>query len=90
MDYQTIAKEAAITILGEVEKLVRDDDVARRIIFAQGTDRAHADDLVDAQHFESPNVSPIIYLSWAVNMTDAVPGKKGQFFPVNCAGYHGG
>ena len=89
MDYQSIAKEAALAILGEVEELVRNDDVAWRITFPLGTDRAHADDFIDTKHFDSPNVGPIIYLSRAVYVTNTKPCLEGQFFPMNRTGHHG-
>ena len=47
VNYQSLAKETARAVLGEIEKLIRDDDVTRFGIFPQRSNRADADDFID-------------------------------------------
>ena len=66
----------AVALAGPVEKLRRQEHVARRIFFLKTADRGHADDPANIQRTERVDVRPMIQLVRENAMAAPVPRQK--------------
>jgi hypothetical protein len=64
------------TVLGAVEKLVNEHNVARFIFLLQRTDRADADDPGNAELFHRPDVGAMVQLARQNAVTASMSGQK--------------
>src|SRR5262249_40947116 len=62
-DNPTTEKGVSGRLFRAINKLVREDDIARFILSLQRTDGTHADDPRDAQLLHGPNVGAMIQLA---------------------------
>ena len=71
------AKECVLSrLLGAIEELVDQHNVARFVFFLQRTNRAHADDPLHAEFFHGPNIGAVIQFGWQKAVTSSMPGQK--------------
>ena len=76
--HQAIAKEGIRPLLGEVEKLVGHDDLARVQQFPQRPAGRDRDDALDAQLLEGEDVGPVIDLGRHQAVPPPVAGDEGD------------
>jgi hypothetical protein len=66
-------------LLGAVEKLVNQNDVARFVFFLQRTDRADADDRLHTKFFHRPNVRAMVQFTWQNSVAASMSREKYNF-----------
>jgi len=72
--------------LGAVEKLIGQDDVARRVFFLQRTDGTDADDPRNSQFFHRPDVRAMVQFTGQNAVTAGVAREEDDFAPGQGAG----
>jgi len=76
MDHHALAKERTRTVAGEIKKLIWDDDLAGDKVLAQWAAGADADDAVDAQTFQRPDIGTVVDFRGRQEVTNAMSGQK--------------
>jgi len=75
-----VAKEGVVlTAAGAVVELVRDEDVARGVVFFEAANGGDANDVADAKRTESPDVGAVVNLGGEELVTTGMTGEKNDF-----------
>ena len=89
MPYDPMSKESRLAMKGPVDKLVRDDEVGRLVLFLERADRGDREDPLDAQLLHCEDVRAEVQLRRQQQVSPTVPGKKGHFAPRQIAEHEG-
>ena len=73
-------------LFGAVDELVDDDDVAGAVFFLQGADGADAEDPLDAEFFQGPDVGAVVEFGGQDAVAAAVAGEEDDVAPDEAAG----
>src|ERR1041385_4475403 len=80
-------KESVIqALLGAIDKLIDEHNVARTIPGLQRTDGAHTDDPVDAELFHGPDIGAMIELGWKQPMSSGVAWQEDDIASIQLPG----
>src|SRR5690606_36042140 len=75
---QSLTKKGALAAPREVEELIGNHNVARRVILAERAAGTDGDDIAHAKLFQSEDVGPVGYLARRQHMSPAVSRQEGN------------
>lgn len=76
----TAIEERCMTALGEIQKLVGQDEIARLVFAVQGTDSRRRQDSRNAQTLQAQDIGPVIDEVRRNGMIPPVAGQKDKAF----------